>query len=88
MAHSRSFNSAIYPEVGTVMVSNRRRPMLTWSEDASPGVHDTLLCACNRAIYAELGVADYHRNCEDNLHEALAAEGLVSPSRRRRSTSS
>ena len=79
MAHTRSFNSTIYPAVGSVMVSNRRRSMLTWIEDTSPGVHDTLLCACNQAIYAELGVADDHRNCEDNLHEALAAEGLAFP---------
>ena len=37
MAHSRSFNSRIYPAVGDSMVSNRRRPMLTIVEDSSPG---------------------------------------------------
>ncbi len=45
--------------------------MLTIVEDSSPGVHDTLLCACNRQIYEELGIETYHRNCEDNLAEAL-----------------
>ena len=76
MAHTRSFNSSIYPAVGTVLVTSRRRPILALLEDTSPGLHDTLLCACNLEIYQELGVEDYHRNCQDNLHEALAALGL------------
>lgn len=77
MAHTRSFNSTIYPTVGTVLVSSRRRPILTLVEDTSPGLHDMLLCACNREIYQELGVEAYHRNCQDNLHEALAELGLA-----------
>ena len=77
MAHTRSFNSTIYPVVGTVLVTSRRRPILTLVKDTSPGLHDTLLCACNLEIYQELGVEDYHRNCQDNLHEALAALGLT-----------
>ena len=72
MAHSRSSNSTIYLAVGNVLVTSRRRPILTLVEDSSPGKHDTLLCACNREIYQELGIEAYHRNCEDNLHEALA----------------
>ena len=77
MAHTRSFNSTIYPAAGSVLVTSRRRPILTLLEDSSPGLHDTLLCACNLEIYQELGVEDYHRNCQDNLHEALAALGLT-----------
>lgn len=77
MAHTRSVNSTIYPAVGTVLVTSRRRPILTLLDDTSPGLHDTLLCACNLEIYRELGVEDYHRNCQDNLHEALAELGLT-----------
>jgi uncharacterized protein YcgI (DUF1989 family) len=76
MAHTRSVNSRVWPRIGEAFVSIRRRPMLRLLADTSPGVHDTLLCACNRAIYAELGCTTYHRNCEDNLHEALAATGV------------
>jgi uncharacterized protein YcgI (DUF1989 family) len=76
MEHTRSFNSRIYPAVGDALVTNRRRPILTIVEDTSPGIHDTVLCACNRYIYEELGVEGYHRNCEDNLHEALQDLGL------------
>jgi uncharacterized protein YcgI (DUF1989 family) len=76
MAHTRSVNSRTWPRAGEAFVSIRRRPMLRLLADSSPGVHDTLLCACNPAIYAELGCTSYHRNCEDNLHEALAAAGV------------
>jgi uncharacterized protein YcgI (DUF1989 family) len=76
MAHTRSVNSRVWPSIGQAFVSIRRRPMLRLVADTSPGVHDTLLCACNRAIYAELGVAPDHRNCEDNLHEALGVAGV------------
>jgi uncharacterized protein len=62
--------------LGDSYVSQRRRPMLTVLEDTSPGVHDTLLCACNSYIYEEAGCREYHRNCSDNLHEALAEIGL------------
>ena len=79
MEHSRSFNSKIMLGVGDSYVSERRRPMLTVVEDTSPGIHDTLLCACNRYIYEEQGCREYHRNCTDNLHEALAEMGLKIP---------
>jgi len=79
MAHTRSVNSRLLPRVGEAFVSIRRRPMLRVVEDTSPGIHDTLLCACNKAIYAELGCTGDHRNCEDNLHEALATAGVSLP---------
>ncbi len=79
MTHTRSINSRSFPAIGEAFVSTRRRPMLRCVADTSPGVHDTLLCACNAAIYAELGVVGGHRSCEDNLHEALAAEGFSIP---------
>lgn len=71
MEHTRSVNSRVVPRPGDVLVSTRRRPMLRFLADTSPGRHDTLLCACNRALYEGLGCTGYHRNCEDNLHEAL-----------------
>lgn len=79
MEHTRSVNSRIHPRTGDAFVSTRRRPMLRLVADTSPGRHDTLLCACNAAVYAELGCTTYHRSCEDNLHEALGAIGLSVP---------
>jgi uncharacterized protein YcgI (DUF1989 family) len=79
MDQTRSVNSTIVIRPGTMLVSNRRRPMLVLREDTSPGVHDTLLCACNDAIYRELDCPPDHRSCEQNLHEALGMIGLSIP---------
>lgn len=79
MDQTRSVNSSIFVRRGMVLVSDRRRPMLTLVEDSSPGIHDTLLCACNPAIYEELGCPPEHRSCVQNLHEALAGAGLEVP---------
>jgi uncharacterized protein YcgI (DUF1989 family) len=79
MEHTRSKNSKVMLGVGDSYVSIRRRPMFTIVEDTSPGIHDTLLCACNSAIYEESGCTEYHRNCSDNFHEALADIGVKFP---------
>lgn len=75
MEHSRSRLSKVNPKAGDTLVTNARRPILSLEEDTSPGIHDTLLCPCNAALYREMGCAEYHRNCEDNLHEALTELG-------------
>lgn len=79
MEHSRVAIGRIIPGIGDTLVSNRRRPMLTLTEDDSGGVHDTLFAACDRWRYQLLGVAGYHDNCTDNLRAALAELGLVPP---------
>jgi uncharacterized protein YcgI (DUF1989 family) len=79
MEHTRSVISRISPVTGDILVSTHRRPMLLLAEDTSPGIHDTQLCACNRYLYEQLGCTEYHRNCEDNLHEALADIGQAVP---------
>ncbi len=76
MAASRSTVLNLCPGIGDSFATNRRRPILTVVEDSSPGRHDTLLAACNRERYAELGVEGDHDNCTDNLAAALAALGL------------
>jgi uncharacterized protein len=79
MAHTRSFHSKLLPAVGESFMSARRRPILAIVGDTSPGVHDVLLPACNEGVYRELGCTTYHRNCQDNLHEALSALGVRAP---------
>lgn len=75
----RSVNSTVPVNKGTRIVSTLRRPLVSIVEDTSAGNHDTLLCACNAAIYAELGCVGYHRSCADNLHESLGELGLKVP---------
>jgi uncharacterized protein len=79
MEHSRVAVGRIIPGVGDTLVTNRRRPILTLSEDNSGGIHDTLFAACDRWRYELLGCAGYHDNCTDNLAAALAELGLASP---------
>lgn len=79
MEHARAYIDRIRPKVGDPIASNRRRPILTLTEDTSPGVHDTLIAACDTWRYKNLGCKEYHRNCTDNLREAMAELGLVPP---------
>ena len=67
------------PVDGDALVTNRRRPILTLEEDSSPGVHDTLIAACDVHRYRLLGAEGYHDNCTDNLCMALGAIGLEVP---------
>jgi uncharacterized protein len=79
MEHSRASLGRIMAKVGDSMVTNRRRPILRLVEDTSPGIHDTLIAACDRHRYDLLGCRVYHDNCTDNLATALAELGLTSP---------
>jgi uncharacterized protein YcgI (DUF1989 family) len=79
MEHSRPYYMKLRPEVGDTLVTNRRRPILTLTEDTSGGAHDTLIAACDQPRYKLLGVTEYHDNCADNLSAGLAELGLTKP---------
>jgi hypothetical protein len=79
MEHARAYIDRVRPKVGDPIASNQRRPILILTEDTSPGVHDTLIAACDIWRYKGLGCTEYHRNCTDNLTEAMAELGLVPP---------
>ena len=77
--HARPAINRITPRVGDPLMSNRRRPILTLTEDSSIGVHDTLMSACDLYRFTTLGHHGYHDNCADNLRLALLAIGCVAP---------
>jgi uncharacterized protein len=79
MEHTRATLLRLRPRVDDGLFSNRRRPVLTLTQDTSPGVHDTLIAACDNERYGLLGCAEYHDNCTDNLHAAMASLGLRAP---------
>jgi uncharacterized protein len=79
MEHLRPTIERIFPHAGDRLVSNRRRPILTFLEDSSPGIHDTLIAACDDYRYGLLGCTEYHDNCTDNLFAAMRAIGLSAP---------
>ena len=75
MAHCHTETGGIMPATGDVLVSNRRRAMLTITADDSPGVHDTVIASCDWPRYQVLGCSEYHDNCADNFRMALMAIG-------------
>ena len=79
MEHTRAHLQKILPTTGDTLYSNRRRPMLSFVEDTSGGIHDTLIAACDAPRYELLGVAGHHDSCADNLRAALAELGLAPP---------
>ena len=79
MEHSRVSIGGIIPKIGSVFVTNKRRPILTVAEDTSGGIHDTLVAACDRYRYEGLGCTGYHDNCTDNLAAGLAGLDLTPP---------
>ena len=77
--HTRVAIRKLFPQPGDPVLSNRRRPILSVLEDTSPGVHDTLVAACDVYRYRQLGAKEHHDNCTDNLWNAMQAIGLTPP---------
>jgi uncharacterized protein YcgI (DUF1989 family) len=77
--HTRAHSLHLVPKPGDILRTNKRRPILTLTEDTSGGIHDTLIAACDRYRYTFLGVEEYHDNCTDNLFAAMSELGLTPP---------
>jgi len=75
--HMRPTLGSIFPKKGQPLHTNRRRPILILEEDTSPGIHDTLIAACDDYRYGLLGCKDYHDNCTDNLIAGMRQLGLA-----------
>ncbi|WP_367129175.1 DUF1989 domain-containing protein [Saccharothrix sp. HUAS TT1] len=78
LAHSRGVLGRFAVRVGDAFCDDLRRPVLTVEADTSPGVHDTLIPACDPRRYELLGHPG-HANCADNYAKALAAAGVPAP---------
>jgi uncharacterized protein YcgI (DUF1989 family) len=76
MEHTRTSLTRMVPRTGDALYSNRRRPLLVLEEDTSPGVHDTLIAACDPERYRQLGHDGPHASCAENFATAVAAAGL------------
>ena len=74
--HTRVHVNRLFPRPGEHFVTNRRRPILYFEEDASPGIHDMLCAACDPTRYAGLGVKGWHASCQENLQKAMAGLGF------------
>jgi uncharacterized protein YcgI (DUF1989 family) len=72
--HTRIWVNRLFPRVGEEFVTNRRRPILLFEQDNSPGVHDMLCAACDPIRYQLLG-AEEHASCQENLKGIMAELG-------------
>ena len=79
MQHTRIMNSCIIPKAGDFLYSNLRKALFTFVVDTSPGIHDTIIPACDAERYRLLGVEGYHESCAENLHTALKDSGFPFP---------
>jgi uncharacterized protein YcgI (DUF1989 family) len=79
MEHTRASLLRVIPRKGDRLFTNKRRPILTLVDDTSPGIHDTVIAACDRYRYEELGCKGYHDSCTDNLAAAMRELGLEPP---------
>jgi uncharacterized protein len=79
MEHLRPTIGTIFPRKGHNLCTNRRWPILFFEEDTSPGIHDTLIAACDDYRYGLLGCKEYHDNCTDNLVAGLGQIGVTPP---------
>lgn len=75
MPHTRATLGSLRLRAGDQLYSERRRPILTLTEDTSPGIHDMLVPACDMYRYEQLGHKGHHDNCCDNFRAALAELG-------------
>ena len=77
--HTRASLKRLIPRPGDALLSNHRRPILTLLEDTAGGIHDMLMAACDRHRYEELGCAEPHDNCTDNLAQGMKDLGFTPP---------
>ena len=77
-SQTRNITERLFPLVGQSFYSMQAEPLLTLIEDASPGPHDMLYPACDRALYDYAGFPN-HPNCRDNLLAAVKRENISLP---------
>jgi len=76
-AMTRQIIFRLVPGPGDILYSNRRRPMLTFIDDTSPGRHDMAFAPCDTGFYMDLAGDDEHPNCRDNFHRAIGELGMT-----------
>jgi hypothetical protein len=74
-SHTRVALMSMRIKPGDTLVTSRRRPILEVVADTA-GVHDFSVPACDSTRYEGFFGIEGHRNCHDNLTEALASYGV------------
>ena len=74
---TRARTLRLFPAPGEAIYADTGEPMLTLLQDTSPGPHGLLVPPCDATMYRLRGGGCGHVSCFDNLHRALAAEGVA-----------
>jgi uncharacterized protein YcgI (DUF1989 family) len=77
MVHTRTILLKVSLARGDKLYSTRRKPILTLTEDTTPGVHDLIWSACDAERYHMQGYDGLHDNCSDNMHKASRSKQLM-----------
>ena len=77
MEHSHVLHYRLNFRPGDALCTDQWRTIMTFVEDTSPGIHDTLCPACCAPSYTIFyGHEGYHDNCSDNLKGQFEALGV------------
>lgn len=76
-ARTRLLTGRIFPKTGQQFCSNRYTPLLSFTADTSPGIHDTMYATCDSQFYEILAGVSEHPNCNDNYLSATRELGLT-----------
>jgi uncharacterized protein YcgI (DUF1989 family) len=71
MSHSRTATYHLFFKPGDLLVSNLFNPMLSFVNDLSEGIHDTLHAACSAGSNKFFQSTNSYPNCQNNLLEVL-----------------
>jgi uncharacterized protein YcgI (DUF1989 family) len=55
MSHTRAATKRLIPRAGDELLDSERSPMMRFVEDTSPGIHDTVMAACDASGTAASG---------------------------------
>jgi uncharacterized protein len=77
MVHTRSTLTKLVPHAGDILYSNIRKPIVSFVEDTSPGVHDTVVAPCDLPRYHLIGVEGFHDSCSNNYMTVMKENGVT-----------
>lgn len=77
--HTRVEAGRLFPRPGEHFWTNRRRPVIYFEEDNSPGIHDMLIACCDPIRYERLDAKGWHASCQENFLKVVRELGLDYP---------
>ncbi len=74
--HTRVETNRMFPRPGESFYTNKRRAIIHFEEDHSPGIHDMLIACCDPIRFERLGAKGWHASCQENFLKVTRDLGL------------